>query len=229
MAAATKLLRLLLPVRALLRHAGPHLLEATVGPTACFLTGRALWGLDGALALALGWTGACMGLRHLRGRRMSGLLVIGMTTLVLRAGVSLALHSERAYLIAPAVVTMVMGAVYLASAVRDTPLLSRVIGDLVPARWVNPDDPRTARLCRIGSAVWGVEQVITAAISLALIMHVPATTYLMMHEFVSWLTFAVVIGAVVPFFWTDIRAVRPARVDKPIVPGVATVGPLPAC
>ncbi len=208
MGVATNLLRVLLPVRALVRQAGPHLLEATLGPTACFLTGRALWGVDGALALALGWTGACMGLRHLRRRRMSGLLLIGMTTLFLRAGVSLAMHSERAYLIAPAVVTIVMGAAYIASALTAKPLLGRVIGDLVPRKWVDGDDPHTVRLCRIGSVVWGVEQIVSAAISLAMVMSVSTTTYLMVHELVSWLTFVVVIGAVLPFFWTELKELR---------------------
>lgn len=188
----------------LARHAVPHLLEASLGPTACFLTGRALWGIDGALALALGWTAVCMGLRHIRGRRCSGLLLIGMTTLVLRAGLSLAMHSERAYLIAPAVVTIAMGLIYVASAFTPTPLLTRVIGDLVPARWIDPARPRTARLCRVASAVWGFEQIVCAAISLAMILRVSATTYLMVHQLVSWSIAGLVLAAVVPFFWSDL-------------------------
>jgi hypothetical protein len=209
--AATNLIRWFPPARAFVRQAGPHLLEATLGPTACFLTGRALWGVTGALALALGWTGACMGIRHLRGRRMSGLLFIGMVTLVLRAGVSLAMHSERAYLIAPALVTIVMGAVYAASAMTAKPLLSVVIGDLIPKSWLDAGDPGTARLCRVGSAVWGVEQIITAVVSLGMILRLPTTTYVMVHELVSWLVCAVVVGAVVPFFWSDVRAVIQSR------------------
>jgi hypothetical protein len=134
-----------------------------------------------------------------------------MTTLVLRAVVSLALQSERAYLIAPALVTIVMGAVYIASAATAKPLLSRVVGDLVPRSWVDAGDPRTHRLCRIGSVVWGCEQIISAVISLGMIASLPTTTYMMIHEFVSWLIFAAVIGAVVPFFWSDVRVLRAAR------------------
>lgn len=211
MGAAAIFLRMLPPVRAAIRQAGPHILEATLGPTACFLTGRALWGIDGALALALGWTGACMGVRQLRGRRMSGLLVIGMTTLLLRAAVSLAMQSERAYLIAPALVTIVMGVIYIGSAMTTKPLLGRVVGDLVPRSWLDADDPRARRLCRIGSVVWGAEQVITAVISLGMIARLPTTTYMMVHEFVSWLICGAVMAAVVPFFWSDLRALRTAR------------------
>ena len=218
------LLRFLLPARRVVRHAGPHLLEATLGPTACFLTGRALWGVDGALALALGWTGGCMALRRVRGRRTSGLLLIGMITLVLRAGVSLAMHSERAYLIAPALVTIVMGVVYVASAMTAKPLLGRVIGDLVPASWVDTNDPRTLRLCRVGSVVWGGEQIISAAVSLAMILSVPTTTYLLVHELVSWLTCALVVGAVAPFFWSELRSVWKARpVPPPFSRGASVV------
>jgi intracellular septation protein A len=192
----------------LLRHAGPHLLEATLGPTACFLTGRALWGVNGALALAVAWTGACMARRALRGQQMSGLLLIGMTTLVLRATVCLALQSERAYLIAPALVTVVMGVVYVASALTAKPLLGRVMGDLVPASWVDAGDPRAARLCRIASLVWGGEQIISAVVSLALIVHLSTTSYVVYHDPVSWGILAVVLGATVPFFWSDLRSLR---------------------
>jgi hypothetical protein len=211
MAVATNLLRLLLPVRSLAKQAGPHLLEATFGPTACFLTGRALWGINGALALAIGWTGACLALRRLRGRRCSGLLLIGMITLGLRAVVSLAMQSERAYLVAPALVTVAMGLVYLASAMTAKPLLGRVMADLVPRSWVDPANPPAARLCRIGSAVWGAEQIVASAISLAMIYRMSTTTYLMVHELVSWLICAVVIAAAVPFVWPELRSLRAAQ------------------
>jgi hypothetical protein len=207
----TKLVRWLLPVRTVARHAGPHLLEATLGPTACFVTGRALWGVNGALALALVWTAGCMGLRHARGKRSSGLLMIGMTTLVLRTAVSMAMHSERAYLLAPALVTLVMGAVFVVSALTARPLLSRVAGDLVPASWLDSRDDKLARLCRVGSAAWGVEQIVSAAVSIAMIDRMSATTYMVVHQLVSWLIFVAVIGAVVPFFWRDLRSIWKAR------------------
>jgi hypothetical protein len=152
-----------------------------------------------------------MALRQIRGRRMSGLLLVGMTTLVLRAGVSLALHSERAYLIAPALVTIVMGLVYVVSAATAKPLLNRVIRDLVPSSWIDTDDARTARLCRIGSVVWGGEQIVSAVISLAMILRVSATTYVMVHELVSWTTCLLVVGAFVPFFWSDLRSIWHSR------------------
>ena len=211
----------------LVRHAVPHLLEATVGPTACFLTGRALWGMDGALLLALIWTGACLARRVVQGRRLSGLLLIGMITLLLRTSVSLALHSEQAYLIAPALVTAVMGLVFVASAAMGKPLLGRVIGDLVPARWVDTDDPRTARLCRIGSTIWGAEQILTAGISLALILRVSTSTYLVFHEFVSWGVFAAVAVLAAPLLWPRIRELRVGPLTKCCVHDTLSAGLAP--
>jgi hypothetical protein len=202
---------LLTKVLSLARHVGPRLLEATFGPAACFLTGRALWGLNGALALALAWTGGCMGLRAVRGQRSNGLLMIGAATLVLRVAVSFALRSESAYLLAPALVTAALGALYVASALVGTPLLARFAGDLLPASWVESGDAPLLRLCRIGSVVWGVEQIVSAAISLVMISNLSVPTYLMVHEIVSWATFGVVIGAVLPFFWKDFRALKNAR------------------
>lgn len=200
----------LLAVWRFARHAVPHLLQATIGPAVAFLTGRALWGLNGALALALAWTGTCIGLRALRGKRMSGLLCIGAITLLLRAVVSLAMHSANAFFLAPALVTAVMGAVYMGSAFTEKPLLGRVLGDLVPSSF-DLSDPGLLRISRIGSFVWGAEQTISALVSIVLLMHVSTTRYVTMHEPVSWLIFLIVIGAAVPFFWGDLRAVRLLR------------------
>jgi hypothetical protein len=138
-----------------------------------------------------------------------------MTTLILRAGVSLAMHSERAYLIAPALVTIVMGLVYIVSAAGAKPLLGRVIGDLVPSSWIDTDDPGTARLCRIGSVVWGGEQIVSAVISLGMILRVSPTTYVMVHELVSWTTCLLVVGTFVPFFWSDLRSIWQKRRAAP--------------
>jgi hypothetical protein len=101
-----------------------------------------------------------------------------------------------------------MGVIYVGSALTAKPLLERVIGDLVPRSWVNLDDPRTSRLCRVGSVVWGGEQILSATASLAMIGSVPTTTYLMVHQLVSWLVCAAVMGAVVPFFWSELRSLR---------------------
>ncbi len=151
---------------------------------------------------------------------MSGLLLIGLTTLALRAAASFALQSERAYLVAPALVTIVMGLAYVASAATTKPLLSLVISDLVPPSWVDTDAPRTARLCRIASVVWGGEQIVSAAVSLAMILRVSATTYMMLHQLVSWLIVAVVLGAVVPFFWPDLRVLWRAHRPASAQPGL---------
>jgi uncharacterized membrane protein len=192
----------------LVRHAAPHLLEASFGPTACFLTGRALWGINGALALAVAWTGGCMARRVMKGRPMSGLLIIAMTTLVLRATVSLALQSEQAYLIAPVLVTVVMGFVYIASAVTAKPLLGRVMGDVVPPSWVDPGDPRAVRVCRVASLVWGGEQIVSSLVSLVMVQRLPTATYMVLHDLVSWGILAVAVALTVPFFWSDLRSLK---------------------
>jgi hypothetical protein len=197
-----------------LRHAGPHVLEATIGPSVCFLMGRALWGLTGALALAMAWTGTCLGIRALRGRRPSTLLLIGATTLVLRSAVSFATRSASAFFLAPALVTAAMGMVYVASAFTSRPLLTRVVGDLIPPSRINLSDPRMLRICRAASVVWGAEQTISAVVSMILLFNVSTTNYVTMHDLVSWLTLAIVIGAILPFFWSDLKQVpwqRPAE------------------
>ena len=181
----------------ILVKAGPHLLIAAVIPTVCFMVGRHFWGLAGAIGLALGWNAACQITRRLRGSDWSWLLVIGSISLTLRATVALALHSAQVFFLAPAVVTAVMGTIYVGSAFSATPLLSRVVGDLVPSSVLDTRDPRIWTLLRVSSVIYGVEQVLAALVSIFIVA---------VHELVSCAVLGLVAAITVPFFIRPVRA-----------------------
>jgi hypothetical protein len=162
----------------------------------------------GALGLAFAWTGTCLGLRLLIGRRVTGLLVIAAISLILRTVVAVALNSTRAFFLGPDIVTAGMGVLFLASAFTAKPLVARIAADFLPSSWVDLGDRRALRLCRAGSALWGSEQLLTAVVTGFLVFHVSPTTFVTCHEPVSLAVFALVMGVALPFFWGDIKALR---------------------
>jgi len=190
----------------IMAKAGPHLLIAAVIPTVCFIVGRHLWGLSGAIGLALAWNATCQMTRRLRGNDWSGLLVMGSISLTLRAAGALAMHSAQVFFLAPAVVTAVMGTIYVGSAFSATPLLSRIVDDLVPTSVLDTRDPRIWTLLRVSSVIYGVEQVLAALISIFMVVHLSTTTYVAVHELVSCAILGLVAAITVPFFIRPVRA-----------------------
>ena len=199
---------LLLPVLRVVRHGFPHVIEGIVGPSAAFLAGHAAWGLGGALILAFVWTGSCLGLRIVRHGTPSGLLIIASVSLVLRTSIALVAHSPTAFFLGPDIITAVLGLAFVASAFTSKPLVARVAHDFVPARMLDLADPRAARLCRIASVLWGVEQLTTAAVTAALVFRFSPTKFVALHEPISLGVFVVFMAAALPFVWSDLRLLR---------------------
>jgi len=188
------------------RTAIPHLFIAAVVPSVCFVVGRHLWGLSGAIGLALGWNATCQITRRWRGHDWSGLLVLGSISLVLRAAAALALHSAQVFFLAPALVTLVMGGIYIASAFFNKPLLSRVVDDLVPDSVLDTSNPRVSMLLRISSVIYGIEQGIAALVSIVMVVNMSTTTYVAVHELASCAVLGLVAAITVPFLIGPVRA-----------------------
>ena len=191
---------------ALVAKALPNLIVAGIMPALCFLAGRRLWGLTGAICLALGWNGGCQVVRRLLGKPLSGLLIIGLLELVLRASVALALKSTQAFFIAPAIVTAFTGVIYIGSGFSSTPLVGKVLADLVPESALDVNDPRVAVLLRKGSVLYGAEQLLIAVVSLVMVANLSTTAYVAVHSLVSWLLLGLMAAAVAPFLLAEVRA-----------------------
>jgi hypothetical protein len=187
-------------ILAVARRAVPNLLVSVAGPAVCFLLGRALWGLAGAIGLAVAWNLGAQLMRRIAGRPGSGLLVLGLLNLSLRAGLALGMNSARMYFVAPALITAITGLVYVGSGFSSSPLTTRMVGELVPPSVLDPSNPRWSRLLRKGCIVYGAEQVVVAGISLLMIANVSVTTYAAVHPLASWAVLAAVAGMSVPLF-----------------------------
>jgi uncharacterized membrane protein len=182
------------------------LVLASVVPSALFLLGRRIWGLDGGVAMALAWNGAWSISRLVRGRGQSIVMLAGSIGLTLRGAVAVATGSARVFFLLPAIVTALTGLVFLASAFTSTPLVSRFARELLPSCFRAPD-PTIRRLLRAASGVWGAEQVLVATVSAWMVLDLSPTTYIEIHDAVSWAVCASVVGLALPFYRRDLREV----------------------
>jgi intracellular septation protein A len=201
-------------VRKIATTALPNLLLAGVVPAGCFLLGQRVWGLIGAICLALAWTGLYQASRWLRGQSLSGLLLLGLIELGLRSSAALALHSAQVFFVAPAIVTAVTGVLFVGSGLTSKPFLARVVAELVPDSVLDVRDPRMTRTLNRVSVLYGAEQFVIAVISVVMVLNLSTSTYVAVHSVVSWLVLGVAIVVAAPFFRAELQAVirsqRPA-------------------
>jgi hypothetical protein len=198
------------------RKAVPNLVLQGIIPAVCFLVGRRMWGLSGAVCLALSWNGSYQAVRWVRGKPLSGLLLVGLIELILRAAVALAFRSAQMFFVAPIVATAVTGGIYVVSGLMSRPLISRVAAELIPDSVLDVRHPGAQILLRRVSVVYGTEQLLVALLSAAMLLNLPTTTYVAVHGVVSCLVLVAAVACVAPFFRNGLRAVgRNARCPLP--------------
>jgi intracellular septation protein A len=198
----------------------PNLIVGAVVPILCYFAGRRLWGLAGAVCLTLGWNASCQVVRRLSGRPLSGLLILGLVELVLRGLVAAFLHSSRMFFVAPAVVTALAALIYIGSGLISRPVITWVIADLVPESLLDIKDPGVARVLRKASIFYGLEQLLIAAMSVALVMAISASAYVILHAIMSWGVLGMALLVAFRFFHDDIRFFA-VREPPPVLVAIA--------
>ena len=108
-------------LRTLSRHAGGHVVEATLVPLALFYTALTVSGSTAALLSALAWSYLAIGRRLLTGRRVPGLLLIGAFGLTARTAVALGTGSLFLYFLQPTLTSAVVAGIFLAVAADRQP------------------------------------------------------------------------------------------------------------
>ena len=186
-----------------------------VGPSVLFLLGRSAWGLGAAVGLTAAWNCAWQGARRLTRKPFSGLLLLGLLELVLRTSASLAFHSARLFFVTPAVATALTGVVYIATSLLGRPLLSAVLADLVPSSLVDLSGPSLNPVIRKLSILYGSEQIVVAAVSIAMVLRLSMAQYVALHTLVSWSGFGLVVAVAAVAFRGDLARLVPNR--RPLV------------
>ena len=162
---------------AIARRSLPNLLEATVIPAALFYVVLVQVGVGAAMAATLVWSGGITLCRLLRGERVPALLVLSLVGLTLRTTVGVATGSAALYFVQPVLNAVVMGLVFLGSIAIGRPLVASLAKDFCP---LSPDvagRAGVARLFRRLTLLWAGVHLLTAGVTLGLLVTLPLATF----------------------------------------------------
>jgi len=167
---------------AVARRGGPKVLEATVIPGVLFYVSLRVSGVGLAYLTAVAWLYACVVRRCVLRHRVPGLLVIGAVGITVRTLVAIWTGSTFVYFAQPVAVTVATGCVFAASLVVGRPLIGRFAGDF----WLMTPEVAANRavlsLFRGLTALWAAVNIVTAAITLVLLVTLPVTTFVLVKQ-----------------------------------------------
>jgi hypothetical protein len=193
----------------IVRHAVPRILEGTVVPLALFYGGLQLIGLGGALVAALLWCHSALAWRLLTRRSVSALLILGAVGLTARSLVALVTGSVFVYFLQPSLGTLLVGFVFLVSVPAGRPLAERLAADFVPLPEHVVGAPSVRRIFRRISLLWGLVNIINAAVTLWLLASQSLGLFLILRPVVTWVGVGLGIAVSTQWFRGALRSVQP--------------------
>ena len=170
---------------AVVRRCGPHLIEASLIPTALFYSSLVLAGLGAAYAVALAWLYLAVAWRLLQHKPVPPLLVLGLIGITARTTVSIASGSSFVYFAQPIAGSLVMGCVFLISIVFGRPMVERLALEFWPLTPEMLARPAVSRLLRGLTFLWAGVNVAIAATNLTLLLWLPLSTYVAARQVAS--------------------------------------------
>jgi hypothetical protein len=171
---------------AVVRRLVPHVIEATVIPTALFyallVVGGMRWGLVGAL----GWSYGTVARRVLAQRAVPGLLVLATLGITVRSIAYAWSSREFVYFAQPVMRTTLTGLLFAGSVAVGRPLIVRFAGDFRPLSAEVHARPGVLRLFTRLSILWAAVNVLAAATSLVLLPTVPVSVFVLTAAVSAW-------------------------------------------
>jgi hypothetical protein len=165
----------------IVRRVALSLLVACAIPAAIIALVTTYVGVWWAIGAALVWAYAAIGVRHVTGRRPSGLLLLTAAILTGRTIISFAAGSTFFYFLQPMISDLVVGAVFLLSLTTARPLVARLAGDFYPMDGELACRPRILRLFWWLTMVWGLLAVARAATTLWLLTSQSLDTFVIVN------------------------------------------------
>lgn len=207
------------------RHALPHVVEATVIPVAIFLVSMRVLGVWGAVIAGTVWGYGAILRRVIQGRRIPGILALGVVTLTARTVVTVLTGSVFVYFLQPTLGTALVATAFLVSVPVGHPLAERLVGDFCPI----PDDvmanTHVKLFFRRITLLWACTQGLNATLTLWLLVSQSVGTFVVARTVVSWsLTGTAILISTVWFRRSMTRhGILAARREEPVpVPLPAT-------
>ncbi len=187
------------------RHAGRHVMEATVVPLVLFYGAITFFGTTPALLVALGWSYLAMARRLISGRRVPGLLVLGALGLTARTALALGTGSLFLYFLQPTLMNVAIATIFLASVPARSPMAERLASDFCPLPGTFLSNPAVRRFFNRLTLLWAGVQLANAVITLALLVSEPVPTYLWTRSVSSALLTGCAIAVSVLWFKRSMR------------------------
>jgi len=169
----------------MLRHAIPHLFEATLAPLALFYLSLWLIGVWGALLVALGWSYLALARRVVFGQRVPGILVLAVVGLTVRTAIALASGSVFVYFLQPTLGSLTVGGAFLLSVPAGRPLAGRLAADFYPMSPEMLANVAVRRFFRRISLLWAFVNVVNAGLTIWLLVSQPLPTFVIARTAVS--------------------------------------------
>jgi hypothetical protein len=167
------------------RRSGPHLLEASVIPTALFYACLVVAGLGVAYAVALLWLYAAVVLRLTRHQPIPPLLVLGVVGITVRTTVAVASGSSFFYFAQPVANSVLMAGVFLLSIALGRPLIEQLALEFWPLTPELLALPSVSRLLRGLTFLWAGVNLAIGATTLTLLVCLPLATYVAIKQLAS--------------------------------------------
>jgi intracellular septation protein A len=163
--------------RMLLRETGPRLLRDILAPTLSFYAG---WKLTGnvVVGIALGTVVALAAYRYERRRGRPGMIAqLALAFVVLQAVIGLATGSAEAYLMQPAILGAINGAIWLGSVAIGKPLAAVFATEVFPVDEETRKSDEFRSVFRHVSLVFGTFFLLFAGVQLVVLLAVGIDAY----------------------------------------------------
>lgn len=177
----------------MLWRAMPVIGTTTVVPLLLFYIAMAAGSVAWGIGVSVAYVYLTAAYQYLRRRRVSGMLLMTVLLVTLRAlGAAVSGHVF-VYFVLPVAETGVFGLLFLATMATREPLIVRLARDMVPHLADELAD-RKGLVTRL-SLVWTLTYLASGATTLLMLLTVSLPVYLGAHQLAGWLWVAVGIGA----------------------------------
>lgn len=190
---------------ATLRHAAPCLIEGTLIPLAVFTIVVHSVGVTPALWASLLWSGTALGRRVVRGRRISGVLVLTAVGTAFRLATVVWTASPFIFFLQPVLGTVATALAFGVSVPLRRPLAAKLGADLVPIGEEGWAEPAVRRACARLSLVWCAGLLANAGLTLWLLWNLPVATFVLVRPLVGVVT---TLPAILVSFAVGARVMR---------------------
>jgi hypothetical protein len=169
--------------------------RACLMPLALFFVGSDLANITVGALISCGWTAGVIAWQVTRSKKLSGLIIISLTSALMRLIGTVATGSSFVFFALPTVSTATTAALLAWSTGWATPLLVRIAGDVVPVFGAVLAVDTSRRVITRLSWTWATVYTLNAVVTLTLLVATPLHFFVFAHILAGW-TLAGIGGAV---------------------------------